>query len=312
MFMKKYLFILLTVVYLIGSGILGGFMLHEMHEFKGYKVAYADELDISNTMLDASEYLFSSEKDRTEASANFKLRESLASYDRAWLYAIILLGITVFYIGGVYSFFRKKQFSLSQMAIGSIVISAVFLFLGIFVPMLEISVFLEGFTGDLSKIPILGSLLPEVSIDGKIYAFYQCKSIADLIAILFASNNYFVGIAILCFSCLFPLLKLIFSFMFILNKSLRKKKYFVNTVSYIGKFSMADVMVVAIFLALLAFGNMSQAITTEANVLLGIYLFAGYCILSILVFFVIKKLTGKVLVEKYIEDVDAVDLDLEH
>ena len=54
-----------------------------------------------------------------------------------------------------------------------------------------------------------------------------------------------------------------------------------KTVGRIGKWSMADVFVVATFLSYLSFSNMNTGIDTEANTLVGLYFFLAYCILSI-------------------------------
>ena len=54
-----------------------------------------------------------------------------------------------------------------------------------------------------------------------------------------------------------------------------------KTVGRIGKWSMADVFVVATFLSYLSFSNMNTGIDTEANTLVGLYFFFAYCILSI-------------------------------
>ena len=54
-----------------------------------------------------------------------------------------------------------------------------------------------------------------------------------------------------------------------------------KTVGRIGKWSMADVFIVATFLSYLSFSNMNTGIDTEANTLVGLYFFLAYCILSI-------------------------------
>jgi len=54
-----------------------------------------------------------------------------------------------------------------------------------------------------------------------------------------------------------------------------------KAVGRIGKWSMADVFVVATFLSYLSFSNMNTGIDTEANTLVGLYFFLAYCILSI-------------------------------
>ncbi|MEL6988227.1 MAG: paraquat-inducible protein A, partial [Bacteroidota bacterium] len=60
-------------------------------------------------------------------------------------------------------------------------------------------------------------------------------------------------------------------------------------VKYIGKWSMADVFVVAIFLGFLAFNNMQTGIQTRSHVLLGLYFFLTYCVVSIVSSSFIKR-----------------------
>ncbi len=66
-----------------------------------------------------------------------------------------------------------------------------------------------------------------------------------------------------------------------LSQSFRDSKFVKNTVGRIGKWSMADVFVVATFLSYLSFSNMNSGIDTEAKTLVGLYFFLAYCILSI-------------------------------
>lgn len=311
--MNKYNFIGLTLLFLMGVGFFGFKVLDNMRDYKQIKIDHAKHLDLKETLFDFKDYLFGSEKKEMERDAKMRLKKADESKTRATHAAIFVFIISIIYFGVVFLFYRSKILTLKHVAISIITVSAAFLALGVFTPMMEMSAYLDGvevpIKGNWSKVggevsSFIGDLLPDSEFDfsqkfdGQVYAFYQCKSIADLIGILYESGNFFVGTAILFFSVLFPCLKLIFSFLFVLSNSLRKKKIFMNTVSYIGKFSMADVQVVAVFLAYLAFNNLSQAVTTEGKVILGLYLFTGYCVLSILVFFVIKKLSGVYFVER--------------
>jgi uncharacterized paraquat-inducible protein A len=61
---------------------------------------------------------------------------------------------------------------------------------------------------------------------------------------------------------------------------------------YGGKWSMADVFVVAVFLAFLAFSNMQVGIPTESRVLIGLYFFLGYCLLSLLAGYWLSRFAG--------------------
>jgi len=115
---------------------------------------------------------------------------------------------------------------------------------------------------------------------GKTYFYYQNKGIMDVIMLLWNNNNKPVAAAIGTFSVIVPLIKLLFSIIILLfpitrAKTLRK------VLSYISKWSMADVFVVGAFLAYLSFANMSPGVQMDANALFGLYYFGGYVVVSI-------------------------------
>jgi len=116
---------------------------------------------------------------------------------------------------------------------------------------------------------------------GKTYFYYQNKGIMDVITLLWNNGNKPVALAIGTFSVIIPLIKLIFSLIILLFPITRAKRLR-KVLSYISKWSMADVFVVAAFLAYLSFANMSPGVQMDANVLFGLYYFGGYVLISIL------------------------------
>lgn len=116
---------------------------------------------------------------------------------------------------------------------------------------------------------------------GRTYFYYQNKGIMDVISILWESGNRPVALAIGTFSVLIPSIKLIFTIL-LLILPVHGMKRFRKFLSYIAKWSMADVFVVAAFLSYLSFANMSPGVDMDAKVLFGLYYFAGYVIVSIL------------------------------
>lgn len=298
--MLRWINIFILIAYVVGAGFLSTQIMDHAKDFKELKNTYAKRLNMNENVLDPRDYFITGEYQKAEKTAELILFKSEESKEQmifyAWIIALITLALLIYAL--TYSMLQKHWKFLGW----SVVLSSImFLGIGITVPMLEIAAYLDGIhipiragLGDFSD--TLGNLFPDLKIDtsadfdGKIYAFYQSKSILDLIEILFTSKNYTVGIAILFFSVIFPLLKLIFSGLFLLSKKARTKTLLVNTISYIGKFSMADVFVVATILAYLAFENMNPGVTVDAKTLVGLHLFLGYCMLSIIVFFVVKKL----------------------
>ncbi len=87
--------------------------------------------------------------------------------------------------------------------------------------------------------------------------FYQSKSILQVVKILLetkAIDSSIVGILILVFSIVFPISKLISTQLYLFGKEkIRKSKFIYFFAIQSGKWSMADVMVVAIFMAYVGF-----------------------------------------------------------
>jgi paraquat-inducible protein A len=128
--------------------------------------------------------------------------------------------------------------------------------------------------------------------------YEQTRTILGTIRELWTSGNHLVSALILLFSIIVPLTKastLVASF-YVAKESV--KKGLIKVVDMIGKWSMADVFVVAIFLAYLATRDQVQANTLTAQVFTqqvnvdmethltstlgpGFYYFLSYCLFSI-------------------------------
>jgi hypothetical protein len=130
--------------------------------------------------------------------------------------------------------------------------------------------------------------------------FFQSKSITDIVEILVREGSFdmiFVGILVFTFSIVFPLSKLISSYLYSLQLgNLNRNRLIRFFVIKSGKWSMADVMVVAIFMAYIGFngivgsqlkslresGGAVEIFTTNGTRLLGgFYLFLAFCISSL-------------------------------
>ncbi len=115
----------------------------------------------------------------------------------------------------------------------------------------------------------------------------------------------FVGILIFSFSIVFPSLKLICSFLYTMdNEKLKENKVIKFFVIKSGKWSMADVMVVAIFMAYIGFNGIVSSqmdslsrstepieiLTTNGTHLTGgFYLFLFFCLASLFLSSAITK-----------------------
>ncbi len=130
--------------------------------------------------------------------------------------------------------------------------------------------------------------------------FFQSKSITDVVRILFEEGSLpmvFVGCLVFLFSIIFPSLKLISSLLYAYDVGrLREHRLIRFFVIKSGKWSMADVMVVAIFMAYIGFngiiGSQLDELTASAKpveifttngtrLLGGFYLFLLFCLSSL-------------------------------
>jgi len=142
-------------------------------------------------------------------------------------------------------------------------VSVIFFFIGILAPAMVIwtapNILLE--TGNLNFV-----------------VQHQVRGIAAIIWELFTGGHWIVGGFLLLFSIVTPLTKAVLTYVVTAssNKDLNYKiGQFLHT---IGKWSMADVFVAAILLALYAL-KFQEA--TKSIPCLGLYYFIGYCLLSL-------------------------------
>ena len=186
-------------------------------------------------------------------------------------------------------FIRRVQRAEVYALLG---ISSIFLFAGIFIPMIEIDARINSLSFEL--------LSTNIEFTNQVL-FYKSKSIIDVVSIMLFQKRLdliIVGFGIFAFSIFFPLLKLMSTAYYIENKEIRSTKFVSFFVFRSGKWSMADVMVIAIFMAYIGFSgilteqltqleNLSPSLdiisTNESNLRTGFYLFSGYVLLSLMI-----------------------------
>jgi hypothetical protein len=204
--------------------------------------------------------------------------------------------------GGVLSLliwiFIRRQSQLWPMAFALTVICGLILLVtGVSLPMIEIDARI-----DRMELEFLSS---RIIFDEQII-FYRAKSIIQVVQILVrdaAPESKFVGGLIFLFSVVFPLLKLIAA-----GICMRKKERSGKFVRFIalktGKWSMADVMAVAIFMSFIGFRNIVDSqlrdinmhnetinlISTNRTSLLPAYfVFVMFCIFNLVLAEILKK-----------------------
>ena len=122
----------------------------------------------------------------------------------------------------------------------------------------------------------VGTVLPLI---GALELYEATQSIVQTIENLFANKNHLVAWLILIFSVVIPILKVAILLIVLLFRNNQWREPFFNFVAVIGKWSMADVFVVSIFMAYLATQS-NEAVSATLHE--GFYYFTAYCVLSIL------------------------------
>jgi hypothetical protein len=200
--------------------------------------------------------------------------------------------------------FRNKKFLYTPLFTMSVLLALVVLLVGLLAPMIEIDARIKELNFEL-----IGKHL--VFNDQVI--FYQSKSILDVVHILVTEGKtdaIFVGILILIFSVLFPIVKLLSTKIYLLGNDKWKKNSFIKFFAFkSGKWSMADVMVVAIFMAYIGFKgildnqmshlnmktkSLATIATNETSLQPGFILFIAYVIFGLILGVILKKITSDV------------------
>jgi paraquat-inducible protein A len=113
---------------------------------------------------------------------------------------------------------------------------------------------------------------------GKMELGSETRSILGTINYLYETKNTLVATLILIFSVCVPITKGLLLLSTFLPGSPRVKSVILALIKRIGKWSMADVFVVAIFLAFLASASMQ---VFKAKLEPGFYYFLTYCLVSV-------------------------------
>lgn len=275
-------FLLITVLFLLLGAFISYQFIHYGKIVQHHREDLARTLHFEKRLLDFDEWFEGEGWDRKKdlvvaAKAAIDRPQQLLQW---WAYAFG--GLAALYL--LLGFREQGRATDHRIGTAAIIITAIVCLLnGILAPMLEIAAFQQ----DLS-IPIkVKTGFLSMNIDytqhfpGEMYFYYQSKSVVELIGLLFQQNNFIVGIAILFFSVLIPLGKNGLSLAGLIRSKLPQNRWLRWLLLRSGKWSMADVFVVAIFLGFLAFQNMQTGIQTESNLLTGFYFFLAYVLLAI-------------------------------
>ncbi|WP_107038143.1 paraquat-inducible protein A [Brumimicrobium mesophilum] len=142
--------------------------------------------------------------------------------------------------------------------------------------------------------------------------FYQSKSILQLVQILLSTgkvDSIFVGILVLGFSVILPLTKLLSTQVYLFGKEKWQSNRLIHWLAFkSGKWSMADVMVVAIFMAYVGFNgiledqmeylnvesdSMNSIATNNTSLQPGYILFITYVLFGLILAAILKGIIKK-------------------
>jgi hypothetical protein len=179
--------------------------------------------------------------------------------NRLYGYAFAMLG-GVLVLLGLWYVLRKARPLHVSFYILSICMALMLLLVGLTSTMIEID----------ARINSLDFYLMGQTISFKNQVLYfQSKSIVDVVALLIRTGKYdsiLVGLLILCFSIFFPITKLLSTGLYLLGqRSWHKNKVIKYFAFQSGKWSMADVMVVAIFMAYIGFNGILNDTMSDLN-----------------------------------------------
>lgn len=222
--------------------------------------------------------------------------------EQTYFYTYILLGIILVFLV-IWALLRNQKVLHTPLYIMSVLVSLIVLFAGITAPMIEIDARFQSVNFQL-----VGE---QISFNDQVI-FFQSKSILQVIEILFNTgkvDSYIVGLLILVFSIIFPIGKLISTQIYLAgNDKTRKNKILKFLAFKSGKWSMADVYVIAIFMAYIGFQGIlnnqlaNLDVETESLVSIstnktslqpGFIIFIAFVLFSLVLSTILKKITAR-------------------
>jgi hypothetical protein len=221
-----------------------------------------------------------------EEALGQQIRESDAKLTRCYLTVLIsaALGFIVLMAG---------RPALSRGAVVVLMLFCIAMLAGgVLSPMLEVEVRITKLDATLLGTPIEFR-------DQSLY--YRSKTVLEVFQTLIQMGRpemTLVGVLVILFSVVFPMLKMLALSACLFRPALLRTNRFVKLLAFeLSKWSMADVMVLAIFMSFVAFNgvigsawggmrdvpNVQQVLipTDASRVLPGFYLFLGFCVSSI-------------------------------
>jgi len=220
---------------------------------------------------------------------------------QTYLYTYVVLGILISFLG-MWWMLRNQTFLHTPLFVVSVLLALVVLVVGLTSPMIEID----------ARIKEMSFLLigEHISFHDQVI-FFQSKSIVDVVHILLETgkvDSAGVGILILMFSIVFPIAKLTATKLYLLGSNRWRNNKVVQFFAFkSGKWSMADVNVVAIFMAYIGFKgildnqlsklnlqteSLASISTNETSLQPGFLLFVSFVLFGLILSVILQKITS--------------------
>jgi hypothetical protein len=224
-------------------------------------------------------------KTRNEAIEGLSLKITALDH-KSKPYKISILVIAILAIAWV---FISKQFSKAEYVL-LVLISLLLLSTGLLLPMIEIDARISSMSF---------TLLGETILFKDQVLYYKSKSILEVVWLMLSQTRtdvLVVGALVFIFSVLFPVLKQLSSVLFVYSNQARTNKGVRFMVFKTGKWSMADVMVIAIFMSYIGFSgiiteqlkqiesiatSLEILTTNKSSLLTGFFFFTSFAIFSL-------------------------------
>lgn len=131
---------------------------------------------------------------------------------------------------------------------------------------------------------MLQTVMQQLSVEGSVQVFESRRSLLETMNELISNDHAIVGLLIGLFGVVIPLIKIILTVLSLVITSKIDKERLLNISSFLSKWSMSDVFVMAIIVAFLTVNANEQsigAVQLHAKLENGFYFFALYCVLAI-------------------------------
>lgn len=176
----------------------------------------------------------------------------------AWGCAAALFALsTIFALGTWWSNWRRRR--MGPFLADLIAIAIIFLAVGLVAPILSLKAY--------TTVPVIGEVIFK----------YEVKSVLTTIGRLADSHKLPVAVLVATFSIVTPLTKLFVAMAVLQRRWPAWHERGLAFMHAVGKWSMADVFVVAVLVAYFAAGSDEFS---EAQLGVGLYFFAAYCLVS--------------------------------